>query len=214
MPYEHVEGAYPLGRWLSDQRRAYRAGQMSGEHAAELEKLGIVWDTAHAAFAENLAAARAYFERHGTLAAPRHATALDKAVGQWLTNVRRPGGLGKDPDRAGRRAEKLAGVVPGVTLHGEDGGRWLATQRRDFSKLNGEQQRRLGELGVMKAARARKAPAKAVVASGRARAAGRSRRAWRRSRSTSRGRAGCRGAASCRFWPMGPSIALASGSGT
>ncbi|WNI20407.1 helicase associated domain-containing protein [Streptomyces sp. ITFR-16] len=24
--YEHQEGAYPLGRWLSDQRRAYRAG--------------------------------------------------------------------------------------------------------------------------------------------------------------------------------------------
>ncbi|MER6523123.1 hypothetical protein ABT246_40755 [Streptomyces sp. NPDC001553] len=50
---------------------------MSGEHAAELEELGIVWNTADAAFAENLAAARAYFELHGTLAAPRHATALD-----------------------------------------------------------------------------------------------------------------------------------------
>ncbi|MFI1653262.1 Helicase associated domain protein [Streptomyces avidinii] len=201
VPYEHTEGAYPLGRWLSDQRRAYRAGQMSGEHAAELEELGIVWDTADAAFAENLAAARAYFELHGTLAAPRHATALDKAVGQWLTNIRRPGGLGKDPDRARRRAEKLAAVdpdwnpretgwtvdwqrhyaylaqllaggarltaiVPGVTRHGEDVGRWLATQRRDFSKLNEEQQDRLGKLGVKKAVRARKAPAKAVVASG------------------------------------------------
>ncbi|MFD3781361.1 helicase associated domain-containing protein, partial [Streptomyces sp. NPDC058612] len=66
VPYEHAEGAYPLGRWLSDQRRAYRAGQMTGEHAAELEKLGIVWDTADAAFAENPAAARAYFELHGT----------------------------------------------------------------------------------------------------------------------------------------------------
>ncbi|MCX4547161.1 DEAD/DEAH box helicase [Streptomyces sp. NBC_01565] len=201
VPYEHVEGAYPLGRWLSDQRRVYRAGQMSGEHAAELEELGIVWDTADAAFAENLAAARAYFELHGTLAAPRHATALDKAVGQWLTNIRRPGGLGKDPERAGRRAEKLAAVdpdwnprengwtvdwqrhyaylaqllaggarladvMPGVTLHGEDVGRWLATQRRDFGKLNEEQQRRLGELGVKEAVRARKAPEKAAVTSG------------------------------------------------
>ncbi|MFD3549364.1 Helicase associated domain protein [Streptomyces sp. NPDC058655] len=202
VPYEHVEGAYPLGRWLSDQRRAYRAGQMTGEHAAELEELGIVWDSADAAFAENLAAARAYFELHGTLAAPRHATALDKPVGQWLTNIRRPGGLGKDPDRARRRAEQLAAVdpdwnprgrgwtvdwqrhytylaqlladgarlgdvVPGVTLHGEDIGRWLTTQQRDFSKLNEEQQRRLAELGVkpQKAVRARTAPAKAVVAS-------------------------------------------------
>ncbi|WP_392900968.1 helicase associated domain-containing protein [Streptomyces sp. LN699] len=183
VPYEHTEGAYPLGRWLSDQRRAYRTGQMTGERAAELEELGIVWDTADQGFAENLAAARAYFELHGTLAAPRHATALDRAIGQWLTNIRRPGGLGKDPERAGRRAEKLAAVdpdwnprengwtvdwqrhyaylaqllaggarladvVPGVTRHGDDVGRWLATQRRDFSKLNAEQQRRLGELGV------------------------------------------------------------------
>ncbi|MEV7730475.1 Helicase associated domain protein [Streptomyces sp. NPDC087917] len=190
VPYEHTEGAYPLGRWLSDQRRAYRSGQISGERAAELEELGIVWDTADAGFAENLAAARAYFELHGTLAAPRHATALDRAIGQWLTNIRRPDGLGKDPDRARRRAAELAAIdpdwnpgengwtvdwqrhyaylaqllaggarladaVPGVTRHGEDIGRWLATQRRDFSKLNAEQQRRLGELGVKKAVRAR-----------------------------------------------------------
>lgn len=26
VPYEHAEGPYPLGRWLSDQRRAFRAG--------------------------------------------------------------------------------------------------------------------------------------------------------------------------------------------
>lgn len=183
MPYDHTEGAYPLGRWLSDQRRTFRAGQMSGERAEELEELGIVWDTADAGFSENLAAARAYYEQHGTLAAPRHATALDKPVGQWLTNVRRPGGLGKDPDRAERRAAALAAIdedwnpgtlgwtvdwqrhyaylaqllnegarpaaiVPGVTRHGEDIGRWLATQRRDFHRLNEEQQRCLAELGL------------------------------------------------------------------
>ncbi|MFI6689618.1 Helicase associated domain protein [Streptomyces sp. NPDC050485] len=56
-----------------------------------------MWDTADAQFAENLAAARAYYAEAGTLAAPRHATALDKPVGQWLTNIRRPGGLGKRP---------------------------------------------------------------------------------------------------------------------
>ncbi|WP_392900984.1 Helicase associated domain protein [Streptomyces sp. LN699] len=202
VPYDHVEtaGAFPLGRWLSDQRRAYRAGQMTGRRAAELEELGIVWDTADAGFEQNLAAARAYFELHGTLAAPRHATALDRAVGQWLTNVRRPGGLGKDPERAGRRARELAAidpdwnprdagwtvdwqrhhayltqiladgtrladVVPGVTLHGDDIGRWLTTQQRDWDRLNAEQQARLGKLGLKKATRARKDPAKAAVAS-------------------------------------------------
>ncbi|MER6450822.1 helicase associated domain-containing protein [Streptomyces venezuelae] len=201
VPYDHTEGAHPLGRWLSDQRRAFRAGTMTGERAAELEELGIVWDTADAGFAENLAAARAYHQLHGTLAAPRHATALDKAVGQWLTNVRRPGGLGKDPVRATERAAalaaidedwnpsalgwaadwqrhyayltqllndgaNLAAIVPGVTRHGEDIGRWLATQRRSWARLNPEQQARLGELGVKKAPRARKATPKTTAASG------------------------------------------------
>ncbi|MFB7374167.1 Helicase associated domain protein [Streptomyces sp. NPDC056222] len=205
VPYEHVEaaGAFPLGRWLSDQRRAYRAGTMTGKRAAELEELGMVWDTADAGFETNLAAARAYYELHGTLAAPRHATILDQAVGQWLTNVRRPGGLGKDQGRARRRAAALAAIdpdwnpgtlgwtvdwqrhhayltqllaegarltaiVPGVTRHGEDVGRWLATQRRNFGRLGAEQQRRLGGLGVepQKAQPARMAAAKTATASG------------------------------------------------
>ncbi|MFJ9945789.1 DEAD/DEAH box helicase [Streptomyces erythrochromogenes] len=203
VPYEHIEaaGKFPLGRWLSDQRRAYRAGTMTGERAAELEGLGIVWDTADAGFEENLGAARAYYELHGTLAAPRGATALDQAVGQWLTNVRRPGGLGKDPERAERRAAALAAIdpdwhpgmlgwtvdwqrhyayltqllaegtrpaaiVPGVTRHGEDVGRWLATQRRNWNRLNAEQQRRLEALGVKKPARARTTAVKTAMASG------------------------------------------------
>ncbi|MEU0837594.1 helicase associated domain-containing protein [Streptomyces sp. NPDC005969] len=75
VPYEHQEGTYPLGRWLSDQRRAFRAGTMSSTRADELDELGMIWDTADTAFAENLAAARAYYAQASTLAAPRHATA-------------------------------------------------------------------------------------------------------------------------------------------
>ncbi|MFB6513671.1 Helicase associated domain protein [Streptomyces virginiae] len=203
VPYEHVEeaGAFPLGRWLSDQRRAYRAGTMTGERAAELEELGVVWDTADAGFEANLGAARAYYELHGSLAAPRGAAIMDVQVGQWLTNIRRPGGLGKDPVRAARRAAALAAVdpdwnpavlgwtvdwqrhyayltqlladgarpaaiVPGVTRHGEDVGRWLAAQRRNWDRLSTEQRRRLGALGVKKASRARKAAAKTTTEPG------------------------------------------------
>ncbi|WP_327249793.1 helicase associated domain-containing protein, partial [Streptomyces sp. NBC_01320] len=203
VPYEHQEGAYPLGRWLSDQRRAYRAGTMPSKRAEELEELGIVWDTADAQFAENLAAARAYYAEAGTLAAPRHATALDKPVGQWLTNLRRPGGLGKDPGRAQRRAAQLAAIdpdwnpgqlgwtvdwqrhwaglrvllagsagladiQPGVTHHGDDIGRWLIRQRRDWAQLNPEQQHRLGELGMKPAARPQKATAQTNAETGAA----------------------------------------------
>ncbi|MFK0016369.1 helicase associated domain-containing protein, partial [Streptomyces sp. NPDC091027] len=59
-----------------------------------------------------------------------------------------------------------AAIVPGVTRHGEDVGRWLASQRRNWDRLNTEQQHRLGLLGVKKAARARTAPTKTAAASG------------------------------------------------
>ncbi|MDX3535624.1 helicase associated domain-containing protein [Streptomyces sp. MB09-01] len=61
---------------------------------------------------------------------------------------------------------RLTAVVPGVTRHGDDIGRWLASQRRDWDRLNEEQRRRLAEHGVKKAPRAREAAAKTATASG------------------------------------------------
>ncbi|MCG0069143.1 Helicase associated domain protein [Streptomyces tricolor] len=117
VPYEHREltangRSFPLGRWLADQRRAMQVGALAAERAADLDELGMVWEPAEAAWEENLAAARAYYAEHGTLAAPVTATALDKPVGQWLANQRKEGGLGQDPERARRRAEQLAEIDP------------------------------------------------------------------------------------------------------
>ncbi|MFF3833319.1 Helicase associated domain protein [Streptomyces sp. NPDC002458] len=119
VPYNHVEGAdsrggggFPLGRWLSDQRRAMRAGSMLSERAEDLEALGVVWDPADAVWEENLGAARAYFEAYGTLAAPVTAAMMGRPIGQWLANARKKGGLGKDEQRAQRRAGRLAAIDP------------------------------------------------------------------------------------------------------
>ncbi|MGW7104485.1 helicase associated domain-containing protein, partial [Streptomyces sp. NPDC054883] len=62
---------------------------------------------------------------------------------------------------------RLNDVVPGITLHGDDVGRWLTTQQRDWNQLGNEQQRRLGKLGMkpQKNARARKTPAKTATTS-------------------------------------------------
>ncbi|MFE9572815.1 helicase associated domain-containing protein [Streptomyces sp. NPDC006692] len=111
-----------MGRWLSDQRRGLRAGQMNGERAEELDALGIVWDTGDQTFAENLAAARAYFAEACTLAAPRHATALDKPVGRWLTNIRRPGGWAKT-----RYAPTSSWRSIGTGTPRRSGGRWIGS---------------------------------------------------------------------------------------
>ncbi|MFD7583660.1 Helicase associated domain protein [Kitasatospora sp. NPDC059817] len=187
VPFDHREAAregleyakaYPLGHWVSEQRKAYAAGEMEGKRVERLEALGMVWDPLDAAWEENLAACRVHFEHHGTLAAPRTATALDKPVGQWLSNQRRPGVLDGRPDRV----EALAGIdpdwnpgwpldwqrhyaavtecvqggaqpadlLPGVTVHGLDVGRWLERQRQRvvWHGLMDEQQQRLAALGV------------------------------------------------------------------
>ncbi|WP_127469685.1 DEAD/DEAH box helicase [Streptomyces sp. B27] len=138
VPYNHVEGGdergeggFPLGRWLSDQRRAMRAGTLLAERAADLDVLGIVWDPEDAAWEENLGAARAYFEAYGTLAAPVSAMMMDRPVGQWLANCRKRGGLGKDPVRAARRAAALAAIDP-VWNPG-----WPVDWQRHYAALKG-----------------------------------------------------------------------------
>ncbi|MFF5728243.1 helicase associated domain-containing protein [[Kitasatospora] papulosa] len=75
-----------------------RAGQMTGLPAARLEKLGMVWSLADERFQENLKAARAHYDLHWTLCAPRSAVALDRPVGQWLSNLRHPGALDGHPE--------------------------------------------------------------------------------------------------------------------
>ncbi|WP_420710843.1 helicase associated domain-containing protein [Streptomyces sp. MUSC 125] len=179
VPYEHKEGAFPLGQWVAEQRRAFGAGQMSGRRAARLEKLGMAWSAADARFQENLAAARVYYQEHWTLCAPRSATALDKPVGQWLSNLRRPGALDGRPEWEAALlavdedwnpswpaewqrhyavvremlAEEsiLAYVEPGVTVHGMDIGKWLARQRKPavWAALSDGQRARLEAIGVI-----------------------------------------------------------------
>ncbi|MFE0674911.1 Helicase associated domain protein [Streptomyces sp. NPDC058867] len=178
VPYGHKEGTFPLGSWVAEQRRAYGAQQMPGRRAARLEQLGMVWSVADERFQENLAAARAYYDRHWTLCAPRTATMLDRPIGQWLSNLRRPGALTDRPeweaalkavdpdwnptwpaawqrhyaalrellhDEGGR-----TDVLPGVTVHGMDIGRFAAKQRQHeaWQALSDGQRERLEQLGL------------------------------------------------------------------
>ncbi|MFD0296440.1 helicase associated domain-containing protein [Streptomyces sp. NPDC127061] len=178
VPYGHKEGAYPLGQWVAEQRRAYGAGQMTGLRAKRLEKLGMVWSLADERFQENLEAAKAYYEEHWTLCAPRPATALDRPVGQWLSNLRRPDALDGHPEweAALREVDEdwnpawpadwqrhyaalremfveesaLTYVEPGVTVHGMDIGRWYHKQR-EYAVWHGlmpGQRERLERLGM------------------------------------------------------------------
>ncbi|MFJ8696868.1 DEAD/DEAH box helicase [Streptomyces roseolilacinus] len=182
--------AFPLGRWVHQQRKALRAGELEPRRKTLLDapEAGMVWEPGEEAWENKLAALRSYRRAMGHLAPRQDAVWDDPAgdgpvpVGQHMANLRRKGGLGKDPKRTAERAEQLAAIdpdwncpwplnwqrhyrhladlaadetggvlpdiAPGVLMDGDDIGRWLQRQRRDWRLLSTEQQERLAKLGV------------------------------------------------------------------
>ncbi|MFE2527629.1 Helicase associated domain protein [Streptomyces sp. NPDC059382] len=193
---------FPLGRWVHQQRKALRGGELEERRKTLLDAVeaGMVWEPGEEAWETKLAGLRSYRRATGHLA-PRQDALWGEdgeqlAIGQLMANLRRRGGLGKDTERARARAQQLAAIdpdwacpwpldwqrhhrvlaqlaetetggllpaiAPGVLFDGDDLGRWLTRQTRNWAQLSAEQQERLAELGVRTAA----APAPAAAGSG------------------------------------------------
>lgn len=111
-----VTRAFPLGRWVHQQRKALRAGKLD-PHRKELldaPEAGMVWEPGEEVWENKLAALRSYRRATGHLA-PRQDAMWGEGeamvpIGQHLANLRRKGGLGKDPERAAERAEQLTAI--------------------------------------------------------------------------------------------------------
>ncbi|CAL9669272.1 hypothetical protein SUDANB15_07363 [Streptomyces sp. enrichment culture] len=110
--------AFPLGRWVHQQRKALRAGELEERRKTLLDapEAGMVWEPGEEAWERKLAVFRAYRRTTGHLA-PRQDTVwtdpvdeTEVPIGQHIANLRRKGGLGKDPKRAEQRAQQLAAV--------------------------------------------------------------------------------------------------------
>ncbi|MFD6760248.1 DEAD/DEAH box helicase [Streptomyces roseolus] len=106
---------FPLGRWVHQQRKSLRAGTLEPHRKTQLDAEGMVWEPGEEAWETKLAALRSYHRAHGHLAPRQDAvwgeTEQDTiAIGQLIANLRRPGALGKDPDRAATRAEQLTEI--------------------------------------------------------------------------------------------------------
>ncbi|MFF7816083.1 Helicase associated domain protein [Streptomyces sp. NPDC007945] len=106
---------FPLGRWVHQQRKSLRAGTLEPHRKDRLDAEGMVWEPGDEAWETKLAALRSYHLAHGHLAPRQDAvwgeTEQDTiAIGQLIANLRRPGALGKDPDRAATRAAQLAAI--------------------------------------------------------------------------------------------------------
>ncbi|WTX00049.1 Helicase associated domain protein [Streptomycetaceae bacterium NBC_01309] len=127
VPLDHWEGPFPLGQWLSEQRRIYFASGLDYRRVAALDSYGMVWRVPDAQFAENLAMCRAYHRTHGHLAAPNNAVIDGHLVGQFLKNCRRPGAFDKHPER---RAE-LDAIDPWWNPP------WPIDWQRNYNRLRG-----------------------------------------------------------------------------
>ncbi|MFI2913879.1 Helicase associated domain protein [Streptomyces sp. PDY-4] len=108
--------AFPLGRWVHQQRKALRAGELEERRKTLLDapEAGMVWEPGEEAWEDKLAALRSYRRATGHLA-PRQDAVWGEGeamvpIGQHMANLRRKGGLGKDPERAAVRAQQLAAV--------------------------------------------------------------------------------------------------------
>lgn len=112
---------FPLGRWVHQQRKTLRAGELD-PHRKELldaPEAGMVWEPGEEAWEAKLAALRSYRRATGHLA-PRQDAVWGEGeamvpVGQHMANLRRKGaknGLGKDPKRAEQRAAQLTAIDP------------------------------------------------------------------------------------------------------
>ncbi|MGJ7021253.1 hypothetical protein J2Z78_006813 [Streptomyces griseorubens] len=111
--------SFPLGRWVHQQRKALRAGELEERRKTllDLPEAGMVWEPGEEAWENKLAALRSYHRATGHLA-PRQDAVWGEGeamvpVGQHMANLRRKGaknGLGKDPERAAVRAAQLTEI--------------------------------------------------------------------------------------------------------
>lgn len=111
-----VTKSFPLGRWVHQQRKSLRAGELEERRKTLLDvpEAGMVWEPGEEAWENKLAALRSYRRAMGHLA-PRQDAVWGEGeamvpIGQHMANLRRKGGLGKDTERAAVRAQQLAAV--------------------------------------------------------------------------------------------------------
>ncbi|MFF3653612.1 Helicase associated domain protein [Streptomyces sp. NPDC002181] len=114
-----VTKTFPLGRWVHQQRKALRAGELEDRRKVLLDapEAGMVWEPGEEAWEAKLAALRSYRRATGHLA-PRQDAMWGEddemmPVGQHMANLRRKGtknGLGKNEDTATTRAAQLAAI--------------------------------------------------------------------------------------------------------
>ncbi|WP_331749467.1 Helicase associated domain protein (plasmid) [Streptomyces sp. NBC_00984] len=113
-PDDWVPAGFPLGTWLTDQRKTHKAGCLDAGRVEQLDGLGMVWSHQDVAFEEGLTAARAWAAVHGHLLPPTTAAWDGYPVGTWVKNQRyaaRAADQNAQRRQAGLPVENSAGAL-------------------------------------------------------------------------------------------------------
>ncbi|MGW1802979.1 Helicase associated domain protein [Streptomyces sp. NPDC001984] len=127
VPYGYrTPDGFPLGVWISEQRRVYAQGALDEERVRQLDELGMVWSHFDVAFEEGLAAARGWAAEHGHLLAPVDAVWQGYPVGVWLKNQR----------AAARRQRAASGSGQAVPSPSSGGGGLSRARQRALEEID------------------------------------------------------------------------------
>jgi len=85
-----------LGAWVSSRRRECKAGQLSTEKIAELNALGMVWDSVDVGYRDGVDRLRAYIAREGHAKVPdKFVTDDGSKLGNWVSKRRQDHKVGR-----------------------------------------------------------------------------------------------------------------------
>lgn len=99
---------FPLGRWVSTQRKNFRTGALSRTRFARLSALSFVWDAWDASWEEGYSHLLAFRRVRGNAVVLRNDPSLDRTfpLGKWVQEQRKAGTAGKlTADRRARLDE-------------------------------------------------------------------------------------------------------------
>jgi hypothetical protein len=110
VPFKHIEEGVNLGKWLSEQRGAYKKGELDKTRQKRLEELGVIWNLQelrnNTSWMHKFNLLVKFKEREGHCRVPQKHIEDGENLGYWLSDQKKAHRKGKlDPERYGKLKE-------------------------------------------------------------------------------------------------------------
>ena len=124
MSTNYVTNGIWLGKWLSVQKKKYKAGKLSAEYVRQLETLNIDWESSIQKKYDEIwdgyfRKVKAYFDKHGDISGiGSSASENDKKLNIWLQKQRKNKARLKSDGENGNQIKRLESI--GMTWENTD----------------------------------------------------------------------------------------------